>query len=274
PRPMLDRLPKSRSLLVNKGFKNEGIAVVLARLSSRSATNIVRGVSIGATNRSFVDFPAMLEEIVEAFWVAEGCPYFSYYELNISCPNLQNLADVKPSLASSEGLNRLLLALTPLQLVRPVFIKLPLERTETEMQALIAVALPHAFVTGLIFSNLAKDRNNPAFDAGEIARAGRGNFSGKPTEAQSNALLRFAYRHYRDRFILIGTGGIFSAEDAYAKIRSGASLVQLITGMIYEGPQLIGQINAGLVALLRRDGYTNVHEAIGADVALPEIIRP
>jgi dihydroorotate dehydrogenase len=81
----------------------------------------------------------------------------------------------------------------------------------------------------------------------------------------SNKLIRLTYRKYNRRFVIIGVGGIFSAEDAYAKIRYGANLVELVTGLIFEGPQLIGQINRGLVDLLHKDGFSNVSEAVGVD---------
>ena len=76
-------------------------------------------------------------------------------------------------------------------------------------------------------------------------------------------LIKFAYKNYRNKFIIIGCGGVFSAEDAYEKIKLGASLVQLITGMIYEGPALIKKINEGLVSLIEKDGYKNISDAIG-----------
>ncbi len=116
---------------------------------------------------------------------------------------------------------------------------------------------------GVIFGNLQKDRKDPSFDAAEIEKAGKGNFSGKPTYARSNGLIRLAYKKYKERFVIVGCGGIFSAEDAYTKIKLGATLLQLITGMIYEGPQLIAQINMGLEELLKRDGYTHISQAIG-----------
>ncbi|MGB3072875.1 MAG: quinone-dependent dihydroorotate dehydrogenase [Candidatus Moraniibacteriota bacterium] len=263
PPPMMQRLPKSRSLLVNKGFKNEGVAATLVKLHRAAPLGAIRGVSIGSTNKVYADFAAMVEDVVLGFQTAERCPLFDYYELNISCPNLRNLENLKEQLASPTGLAKLLTRLQTLEFRRPVFIKLPLEQSEDEMRSLLEAARPFTFIKGLIFSNLAKDRLNPAFHPEEIAQAGPGNFSGKPTQARSNALLRYAYRHYHDRFVLIGVGGVFSAEDAYMKILYGASLVQLITGMIYMGPQEIGVINAGIVALLKRDGYASVSEAIG-----------
>jgi dihydroorotate dehydrogenase len=205
----------------------------------------------------------MVEDVVNGFQAAETCSRFDYYELNISCPNLRNLENLKKQLASPSGLTKLLTRLQSLELRRPVFIKLPLEQIEDEMRNLLEAARPFTCIKGLIFSNLAKDRLNPAFHPEEIARAGQGNFSGKPTQARSNALLRYAYRHYHDRFVLVGVGGVFSAEDAYTKILYGATLVQLITGMIYMGPQEIGAMNAGIAARLRRDGYQTISEAVG-----------
>ncbi|MEK7645834.1 MAG: dihydroorotate dehydrogenase (quinone), partial [Patescibacteria group bacterium] len=265
PRPMLGRLSKSKSLLVNKGFKNEGVAKVLAYVNL-NLNGAIRGVSIGATNKVYIDFETMIENIVAGFVEAEKFKNFDYYELNISCPNLRNLENLKEKLDSSVGLTKTLSRLDVLNISRPVFIKMPLEKTFEQAKELIEAAVPFAFIKGLIFSNLAKDRNNLAFDQEEIAKAGAGNFSGKPLENQSNETLRYAYRHYHERFLLIGVGGVFTAEDAYQKIKLGASLVQLITGMVYMGPQQIGLISKGLVKLLKRDGYHHISEAIGVGV--------
>ncbi|MAG12068.1 MAG: dihydroorotate dehydrogenase (quinone), partial [Parcubacteria group bacterium] len=110
--------------------------------------------------------------------------------------------------------------------------------------------------------NLCKDRSriNPR---DRIDSDIKGGLSGAPTQQLANELISQTYRMYGDQLVIIGVGGIFSAADAYEKIKRGASLVQLITGMIYEGPQLIGEINIGLVKLLREDGFNHVSEAIG-----------
>lgn len=237
---------------------------VLAHVPAKNG-EAVRGVSIGATNKSYADFSLMVEDLALGFADAETFDTFDYYELNISCPNLTNIKNLKVQLATPEGLTKALEKLDTLNIARPIFIKMPLERSDEDTLALAKVASAYAMITGLIFSNLAKDRTNPAFDKEEISKAGMGNFSGKPVEERSNELLKVVYRQYRERFILIGVGGVFSAEDAYAKIRSGASLVQMITGMIFRGPQVVGEINKGLAGLLRRDGFTNVRDAVGVD---------
>ncbi len=265
PAPMLGRLPKSRALLVNKGFKNEGITKVLSNLNPKDG-RAVRGVSVGVTNKAYDTYEQMLENLISGFEQADKCPHFDYFELNISCPNLRNVKLLTERLAEPGGLREALTRLSQISLSRPVFIKMPLERTEEGLHSLIEVAKDFSFVRGLILSNLAKDRANPHFHPDEISCAGAGNFSGKPLEEKANELLKFAYKNYSDRFILIGVGGVFNAQDAYRKFRSGATLVQLITGMVYQGPQVIGEINQGLAKLLVKDGFNNISEAIGADV--------
>lgn len=269
PRPMLGRLPKSQSLLVNKGFKSAGMDAIARRIGDTRST-IPLGISIGATNKAYKTFTDMVEEIAQGFIKASKIPGADYYELNISCPNLINIQNIEKRFDTPTGLTAILTRLSTCPIVRPVYIKMPLEKTLEETGALVDAAIPFAFIKGLIFSNLAKNRENPRFDSEEIKNAGKGNFSGKPTEAKSNELIAFAYARYKERFTIIGCGGVFTAEDAYKKIKLGASLIQLITGMIYMGPQQIGAINKGLVALLERDGYKTITEAIGKASVSPK----
>ncbi len=270
-RPMLGRLPKSKSLLVNKGFKSEGINKVLEKVKkvASSATRreggnrIPLGISIGSTNKSYLNIKEMADDIIISFMQALNENYFDYFELNISCPNLINSDNIINKFDTPEGLNLLLLKLEKLSIKRPLFIKMYLEKSENDTLALAEVSSKYSFVSGLIFSNLVKDRANPTFNQEEIKNAGRGNFSGKPTEKITNNLISAIYKKYKDRFIIIGCGGVFTGADAYEKIKRGASLIQIITGMIYEGPSVIGKINRELVELLKKDGYKNINEAIG-----------
>jgi dihydroorotate dehydrogenase len=94
----------------------------------------------------------------------------------------------------------------------------------------------------------------------------KGGISGRALKDLSNEVISYIYKKTKGEFIIIGVGGIFSAKDAYEKIKCGASLIQLITGMIYEGPQLISQINLELVELIKKDGYKNISEAIGKNI--------
>lgn len=263
PKPMLGRLPKSRSLLVNKGFKNRGIVPVLEKAHAQKKT-IPLGLSIGATNKKYQTLDELIDDIATSFAHANAHTDIDYFELNISCPNLINIESLPEKPESPGGFEKLLQKLEKLTITRPVFVKMHNEKTVEQTLALVAVAVPHSFITGFIFANLMKDRTNPAFDPTEIQTAGKGNFSGAPTSKNSNKLISEVYKQYRDRFTIIGCGGIFTGADAYEKIRGGATLVQMITGMVYMGPQQIGVINRELVSLLQKDGYTNIAQAVGA----------
>lgn len=259
PRPILGRLPKSRSLMVNKGYKSSGAEDVSRRLSSMDFV-IPIGISIGRSNvASLKNEKDSIKDIVNAFRIFEEKKVKNaYYELNISCPNLYGEISFYPP----KNLEALLRAVDVLGLTTPVFIKMPIELGDKEVTLMLEVILKHR-IAGIIIGNLQKNRNDPALNPEEVAKFPVGNFSGKPTWKGSNELISLAYRHCGGKLVIIGCGGVFSAEDAYEKILRGASLVQLITGMIFQGPQLIAEINLRLPALLQRDGYNTVADAVG-----------
>jgi len=262
-KPRLGRLPKSKSLLVNKGFRNPGADGTIAKLKKMSF-KFPLGISIGKTNS--IEFAGTqktaVADVVAAFKKFESAKLKNkYYELNISCPNLKGGVSFYPP----EKLNTLLKSLRKLSISKPVFIKMPIEKSDEEVRKMLDVIVKYKFVVGVIFGNLQKDRGDKSFDLTEIKAAGIGNFSGKPTYLRSNELIKLAYREYGKKLVIIGCGGVFSTSDAYRKIRLGASLVELITGMIFEGPQLISQINTGLVELLKKDGFEKLSDAVGVD---------
>jgi dihydroorotate dehydrogenase subfamily 2 len=259
PRPMLGRLPLSKSLMVNKGFKNLGVAATIESLKGKRFPVPV-GISIGRTNDlTLATVEKSIKDIVSAFKLlkASHVPN-AYYELNISCPNLKGDVSFYPP----ENLEKLLAAVDRLKLAKPLFIKMPISETNKATLAMLAVISRHS-PAGVIFGNLLKDRKSLKLVKSEVAKFPVGNFSGKPTFDRSNELISLVYKKYKNRFVIIGCGGIFTAEDAYEKIKRGASLVQMITGMIYQGPQTIENINNGLLDLLERDGYTSIAQAIG-----------
>ncbi|MEO8582052.1 MAG: quinone-dependent dihydroorotate dehydrogenase [Patescibacteria group bacterium] len=258
PKPRLGRLPKSRSLLVNKGYKNPGIDEVVEKLQAKQFP-IPVGLSVGSTNREYKNDKEQIENFLITFQkVEKNLPRITHYELNISCPNLRTGEPFN----TPAKLTALLKEVEKLKFKKPVFIKMPTDITVAESNALLKAADKFT-IAGAVIGNLTKDRKNPDLDPEEVAAAGQGNFSGKPTEKRTNNLLQGAYKEFHKRYVFIGCGGVFNAEDAYRKIKLGASLIQIITGMIYEGPQLIGQINQGLVELLHEDGFEHIAEAIG-----------
>jgi dihydroorotate dehydrogenase len=203
------------------------------------------GVSVGSSNIPEVNtIEKAIDDYLFTFKLFSKKTYVKYFELNISCPNT-----AMPTPFTDPG-NFMLLtnAISKLKLKQPIFVKMPNELSTTETDKLVQIAIDHK-IYGFIFSNLVKDRKNSAFDPKEIAQLAnqKGNFSGRPTFANSNKLIAHVRNKFGKNVAIIGCGGVFSAKDAKAKIDAGADLVQLITGMIFEGPQLIGQINKQLL---------------------------
>ena len=264
PKPWFYRLPKTKSLVVNAGLANQGVTKIIDRIKTYSPStfsDFPLNISVAKTNSkaaaneadAIADYAGSLSHIKKA---AVG----SMITLNISCPNTFG----GEPFTTPELLERLLQKVDELHMAQPLFIKMPADLSWAEFDGLLTVAAKHR-IAGITISNLTKDRGQAKL-IDPLPVTVKGGLSGKPTWELSNNLLRQTYKKYHERFVIIGVGGVFSAEDAYTKIKLGASLVELITGMIFEGPQLIGQINQGLVALLKRDGYQTVGEAIGVDV--------
>jgi dihydroorotate dehydrogenase len=141
-----------------------------------------------------------------------------------------------------------------------VYVKISPDITQKERKDIAALAFKHR-VDGFICGNLTKNRTLDSIYETELPNTG--GLSGKVVENVSNELLSDMYTYTKGQKTIIGLGGIFTAEDAYIKIKLGASLVQIITGLIYQGPQTVGEINYNLSKLIRNDGYTNISQAIG-----------
>jgi dihydroorotate dehydrogenase subfamily 2 len=261
PKPRLGRLIKSKSLMVNKGFRNSGIKNVLQKLNKLSF-EIPIGISIGKTNTDKLTTQKQaIEDIVNAFKLTDKSAIsFSYYELNISCPNLIGNISFYPP----EKLEELLTEIKKFKLSKPVFIKMPIDQSNNEILNMLKVITKYP-IQGVIFGNLQKNRKDQSFDRQEVLKYKVGNFSGKPTEKRSNELIKLTYKNYGGKLLIIGCGGIFNAQDAYTKIKFGASLIQLITGLIFEGPLLPAEINSDLKELLQKDGFKHISQAIGID---------
>lgn len=263
PYPRLKRLVKSRSILVYKGFKSTGMANVLHKLAGQR-WQVPIGLSVGRTNTdAHENHDDAIADVLAAFRKAQdaGLP-FAYYELNISCPNL--LKDI--SFYEANRFGQLLAAVCGLALDKPLFVKMPISLSNEQTLALIDTALRFP-VAALIFGNLQHDRTHPAFDREELEahRQYRGNWSGMPCQKRSDELVALAYKRCAGAIAIVGCGGIFTAEDAYRKIRLGASLVQLVSATIFSGPQIAAELCADLPNLLKRDGFSCVADAVGAD---------
>jgi dihydroorotate dehydrogenase len=255
--PRLVRLKKSKAILVNYGLNNDGAKAISNRLrGKRFATPV--GTSIAKTNakETRTDITGVAD-YVKGF--KEFTDIGAYYTINVSCPNAYG----GQPFHDGKRLNKLLKKLDKIESSKPRLIKISPDLSHSEIDDILEVIKLHK-VDGLICSNLTKKRGNPKISETDVPEWG--GISGKVVEDLANDLIAYVYKKTKGNYVIIGCGGIFSAEDAYKKIRLGASLVQLITGMIYEGPQLAGQINRGLVKLLERDGFSNISEAVGTDI--------
>jgi len=243
PYPQLGRLPKSKSLWVNKGFNNPGADAIIKGLRGIKFSYPV-GVSIGRTNIDKINsIEKSINDIVSAFIKFKKAKLnHSYYELNISCPNLKGGLDFY----NTRDLTKLMLAVDDVNPDKPYFVKMPIEHNDKKFEELLSV-IDKSKAVGLIIGNLQKDRKHPELNQEEVKKFEKGNFSGRPTFERSNELIKLTRKKYKNRFVIIGCGGVFGIEDALEKSRNGADLVQLITGMVFTGPQIAARINAGLV---------------------------
>ncbi len=255
-RPRLFRLTSDEAAINRNGFSSRGMAAAaqnLARLPAERPGPV--GVNLGKnkeTQDAAADYIA---------GVANLGPFADYLVVNVSSPNTPGLR----ALQGKEPLAKLLQAVKGaiLRLDRslPLLLKVAPDLTEDDKRDIAEVAISQG-LDGLIATNTTVSRPDSLQDpeAAEI-----GGLSGRPLMTPSTAVLADLYRLTEGRLPIVGVGGVASAEDAYAKIRAGASLVQIYTAMVYEGPHVVININRGLVELLERDGHANIVEAIGAD---------
>jgi dihydroorotate dehydrogenase len=261
PKPRLYRLKKDKGLVVYYGLKNEGVQVIAENIKRKylKRRDFVLGVSIARTNSKDA---AELEKGVQDY--ANSLKYLvnnnigEYYTINISCPNTFH----GEPFTTPDKLERLLKELKTIKTNKPIFIKMPINLPWKEFDELLKLIVRYNF-NGVIIGNLNKDKNSE-YITETMPENVKGGVSGKPTQKLSNDLISKTYQKYSRRLDIIGVGGIFDADDAYEKIKLGASLVQIITGMVFNGPQLIGDINKKLAGLLENDGYKNIKEAVGS----------
>ena len=258
PGPRLFRLTRDRAVINRLGFNNRGMAAMAARLAARAGRGGIVGVNIGHNSRS----GDAVEDYLEAFRTLGGMA--DYAVVNVSSPNtpgLRDLQNVRKLAPLLEALVREREASGSLAGHVPLLLKLAPDLEVGD--AVGAADLAASFgLDGLIVSNTMTGRP-PALKGPHAREAG--GLSGRPLFGPSTALLRAVYRSQAGALPIVGVGGIASAADAYAKIRAGASLVQLYTALVFQGPGLVTRILDGLEDRLARDGLKHVADAVGAD---------
>jgi len=252
PRPRLFRLSEDGAVVNRMGFNNRGLDAYVARLKHRRTRDVPVGANIGI-NQSGADperdYPMLLSAVA---------PFVEYVVINVSSPNTAGLRDLQ----HGDRLGAILrAAVRRVPDHPPLLVKIAPDLSDDELGATVEVCIENG-VQGLIVSNTTVQR--PAALRSSHARE-PGGLSGRPLFALSTAMLARAYLLARGRLTFVGVGGIASGEDALTKLKAGATLVQLYTAMTFEGPGIASRLKRELAAALRREGFANAREAVGAE---------
>ena len=265
PKPRLWRIPEDRGLIVNYGLPNEGAECVARRLSDVRLP-VPLGINIVNTNHGAQAPPASDEAIVEDYVrsIRRLHAYAGYLMLNLSCPNT---ADGRGFVSSASRVNLLLESIREAAPAKPVFLKVAPFANPRALEAFLEQVDRVPIIRGFGI-NMPPGKPAPLTTSAERLRSMPGGVSGQPCQEIMDRAGADLYRRMdRKRYAIIGTGGVFDAAAAYRKIRLGASLVQFLTALVYEGPGVVRRIADGLAELLARDGFGHVSEAVGVDVA-------
>lgn len=253
PRPRMFRLPEDRAAINRYGFNNDGMDAVRGRLENRRQGGVV-GLNLGANKESTDragDYGRVLDHLG---------PFVDFATVNVSSPNTAGLRDMQAREALEEVLTRTLMVRDRVVPGVKLLLKIAPDLTDAQIEDVADVALTTG-IDGIVATNTTLSREGLRSAAREEA----GGLSGVPLMARSTAVLARLAARTEGRLVLIGVGGVASGADAYAKIRAGASLVQLYTALAYAGPGLVQQIVTDLAALLARDGFDSIAQAVGVD---------
>lgn len=240
-KPRLFRLKEDSALINRMGFNNSGIEAVISRLR-RKKTNIIIGGNIGKNkftpNENAVnDYEICFEKLF---------PYVDYFVVNVSSPNTPGLRDLQENGPLTLLLNRLQ-ALNVLKDSRkPILLKIAPDLTNEQLDDIIKI-VADTKIAGVIATNTTTSRSGLKIAKKEVDAIGNGGLSGRPVKARSTQVIKYLADKSNKAFPIIGVGGIHSEEDALEKIDAGATLVQIYTGFIYEGPTLVKRINKAIL---------------------------
>ena len=262
-KPRLFRLPLDKALINRAGFNNEG-AKVFAERVSRHRPDCVLGVSIGKSKN--VPVENAVEDYLKSFELVH--PVADYVAVNVSSPNTPRLRELQ----QAEQLDELLRGLQSRNHeldaeysghgALPILVKLSPDLSNEELQTIVEVAQRHK-VAGLIATNTTTGRAGLRTPAETVQACGEGGLSGAPIRLRSAQIIATLYNLTGGSMPLIGVGGIFTAQDAWEMVSAGASLVQVYTGLIYEGPSIAKKINEGLRRIISSAGMVSLDEAVG-----------
>ena len=273
PGKRLFRMIKSKAIVVWYGLNNEGSETISKRLANEDFGRLRVGINAANSNLTpEFDLEMSINDYLKTMKLFKD---IGDYDVNISCPNTQDGEPFVDKKNLDALLTRINEEIRPIS-DKPIYVKLAADMTLDEIDVIVDGCVEHG-MDGVVCTNLAKPQFNSEHRPEEyptekgLLPKGKGAMSGLPLQRISTNVIRHVYRKTRGKITIIGVGGIFSAKDAYEKITSGASLLHMITTMIFDGPQNINEINRGLVKLLKKDGFDSIEQAVGSRNPLPEI---
>ncbi len=241
PTPRLFRLPEDKAIINRMGFNNEGLEAAVSRLRKRKSSVLVGG-NIGK-NKVTPNESADLDYELAFNGLYD---FVDYFVVNVSSPNTPNLRELQ----EKEPLKKLLLKIKGLNsqkpVSKPILLKIAPDLSNQQLDDIVSIVL-ETKIDGLIATNTTIGRENLVTSRKTIEDIGMGGLSGAPLKQRSTEVIRYIHTKSGGAFPIIGVGGIFSPEDALEKLNAGATLVQLYSGFIYEGPQLIKRINKAIL---------------------------
>jgi len=240
-KPRLFRLKEDNALINRMGFNNQGIEAVVASLR-RKKSNIIIGGNIGKNketpnNKAVHDYEICFEKLF---------PFVDYFVVNVSSPNTPGLRDLQQKEPLTTLLNRLQELNSQKEKRKPILLKIAPDLTNEQLDDIIEI-VADTKIDGVVATNTTIDRSGLKTDKTKVQAIGNGGLSGQPVKARSTEVIKYLSEKSNKAFPIIGVGGIHSAEDAIEKLDAGATLLQIYTGFIYEGPSLIKRINKALL---------------------------
>lgn len=237
PQPRLFRLISDNAIINRMGFNNQGVEKLVKRLKRRYASVIIGG-NIGKNK----DTPneSAFDDYITCFNALYD--HVHYFAVNVSSPNTPNLRELQDKEPLTELLSKLVKLNKTKRIEKPILLKIAPDLTNTQLDDIIDI-VSETGIDGLIATNTTISREGLTADKQELEEIGAGGLSGKPLKNRSTEVISYLHKKSGGSFPIIGVGGIHSADDAMEKLNAGASLVQLYTGFIYEGPELVKQIN-------------------------------
>ncbi len=241
PKPRAFRLKKDQALINRMGFNNKGLKPAIEKLKRKSSTIIIGGNigknKITSNENAISDYEKGFESLF---------PYVDYFVVNVSSPNTPNLRELQEKEPLTNLLNSLQKLNNQKDKKKPILLKIAPDLSFDQLDDIIEI-IKETKTDGIVATNTTISREGLSYPDNEIEKIGNGGLSGKPLKDRSTEIIRYIVKKSNNAFPVIGVGGIMTTDDALEKLKAGASLVQLYTGFIYEGPELIRKINKAIL---------------------------